>query len=61
MDYFNEIAAKLQDAANLLDNFEASNRLDADQIDLWLMARTSIIKAMGEAVALEMTMEGESA
>ena len=59
MDYFNEIAAKLQDAANLLDNFEASNRLDADQIDLWLMARTSIIKAMGEAVALEMTMEGE--
>lgn len=59
MDYFTEIAAKLQDALNAIDNFEASNSLNADQMEAWLQARDSILSTMGAAVALEMTVDAD--
>lgn len=46
------VEAKLKEALDTLDNYEALNRLSPEKHCAWLMARRSLLQAMGYAVAL---------
>ena len=59
MQYLTDAFTKLQDALDSLDNFEASNRLNADQIEAWIESRTSLVDAMEAVETLKAITEGE--